>query len=197
MDFLGRVTMPGKYPKEVAEIKKEVRSALEKYFPPEQVLVKVEKAAVSKKPSNHFVIVVGAGHQNAAGRRLLGGTFLNHHKLAQKPPGWYECEVKYISLISIAPGKPRCKSNGRGKPKLCEPDLAASLQLLMHKSPSKLLVAWGYLDRPNNKPRTCARVDTAVRLGIAKYRFKLRGSKRFERYKKSTGANRASNDEAE
>ena len=136
--------------------------------------------------------------------------------LGGKPPGWYDCEVKYLTIISLAPGMPRCKSNGRGKPKLCEPDLAASLLLWMSKSTTRMAQTmapngtsqkhWDIFSKymrnddklaRNNKPKTCARVDTAIRMGIATYKLKLRGSKRFKRYKKSTGASRASNDEAE
>ena len=129
----GRITMPGagKYlvyqNAEVAHLKRYVTSALETSFPGEQLTTNIASA----DKGNHFAVVIGAGQRNSVSRRLLGGgPVQNNTELDGKQPGWYECEVKYLALISIAPAQPRCLKNARGAD-LCEPKMSASLHLWM------------------------------------------------------------------
>ena len=182
----GRISMPGNVSVrarvEVARLKTEVKSALETAFPGEQVATNISSADVRHYHGNHFAIVIGAGQRNAVGRRLLGGPFQNNSELNQKQPGWYGCEVKYLAMVSVSPAQPRCMRNDRGG-HLCEPQIAGSLVLWMRSQPKPNPLNMLY--RPNNNVATCARVDTAVRLALTKYRFQLSAPERMSTYRKA------------
>ena len=169
---------------EVAQLEKYVKSALETTFPGEQVATNISSADVGIRHGNHFAIVIGAGQRNVVGRRLLGGPFQNNTGLNQKLPGWYGCEVKYLAMVSVSPAQPRCVKNDRGGD-LCEPKMAGSLLLWMESDPTDQSVSMSKLYRPNNNAATCARVDTAVRLALTKYRFELSASERLNEYQKA------------
>ena len=195
--FSGRITMPGRVdPKlaklELAQVNKFVKSAMETAFPGEEVATNISSVKTSYR--NYFAIVIGAGQRNAAGRRLLGGPG-NNVKLNGKHLGSYGCEVKYQAMISLGRGSNRCSNNARGG-HLCEPEMAASLHLWMvaastmarARSPmaEMVLLSGEKLYRPNNTATTCARVDAALRLALAKYRLDIKASGRLKVYQDAT-----------
>jgi len=176
----GRIAMPGftrgsskrkwTQVEELAKVNKCVKSAMETAFPGEQVAINIASIIAGGKV---FAIVIGAGQRNAVGRRLLGGP-LNNTKLDGKQPGWYGCEIKYLAIVSLGHG--RCSKNGSGD--LCEPQMAASLLLWMATGPNNEQ-KW---TRPNNNAKICARVDTALRLALTKYRLEIISSGRLKWY---------------
>merc|ERR1712166_551926 len=170
--LLKRKRAKRKRAKELAKVKKCVKSAMETAFPGEQVAIKI--SPIMK--GSYFAIVIGAGQRNAVGRRLLGGP-LNNTKLDGKQPGWYGCEIKYLAIVSLGLG--RCSKNGSGD--LCEPQMAASLLLWM-ATDGKTTAGYKKWTRLNNNAKTCARADTALRLALTKYRLGIISSGRLKWY---------------
>jgi len=165
-------------PEELTELKRKVNASLIAAFPGKQLALNVEGVG----PMG--IIVIGVGQRATTNRRMLGG-FSDNSNLDGKAPGWHECEVKYLVTVSIMKNAstPQCVKNNRGG-ELCEPEMTASLTPWMLTEEVKLkrnpwtgqMVASvsKKLFRPNNNNQTCAQVDTALRKGLAAYRFGLK-----------------------
>ena len=106
------------------------------------------------------------GQRAPTSRRLPGG-FDHNSKLDGKKPGWHECEVKYQATVSTMKN-PSTPQGGE----LCEPEIAASLTPWMSKH--RMEHHLKKLVRRNNNNQICAQVDTALRKGLAAYRFGLK-----------------------
>jgi len=161
-------------PEEVTQLKQHVHTSLVAAFPGKPVALRVSRQTGSATVA--LLIVIGVGQRAKTGRRLLGNSSLNSN-LDGKAPGWYECEVKYRATVSIMknPSTPQCVNNTKGG-ELCEPEMAASLTLWMRtkeeeEEEKKKLKKMFW---PNNNQQTCAQVDTALRKGLAAYRFGLK-----------------------
>jgi len=169
---LGRNEMARK-PEEVTELKQHVHASLVAAFPGKLLALHVDGAAGS------FWIVIGVGQRATTSRRLLGGgSFTDNANLDGKAPGSHECEVKYMAVVSTMKNAsmPQCVKNIKGG-ELCEPEIAASLTPWMHtkeEHEKQHLMYSKKLFRPNNNIQTCAHVDTALRKGLAAYRFGLK-----------------------
>ena len=168
-------------PKEVTELKQHVHASLVAAFPGKQLALHADGEGSS------FWIVIGVGQRATTSRRLLGGgSFTDNANLDGKAPGSHECEVKYMVAVSTMknPSTPQCVKNIKGG-ELCEPEIAASLTPWMQTKEEQEKEAsctgdviscpkFSKLFRPNNNQQTCAHVDTALRKGLAAYRFSLK-----------------------